>query len=299
MAILYWVNQGRLGNLLFQYAALLENTSPDDRIYSFDNEVFDLLDVDRRFRRLPTRGWTARRIGFRAEKLVRAAERLKVIGSLVAEPIILNGGFQDESDRMVKSFGFFRQTFAVRGFFQWAHLGGLRVRERLLASARQTLRSAAGNAQTAAIHLRFTDYAEWKVLGVAGALLPPGWYLSRIAELRRRVPGVRFVIVSDDIAAARAMKLGDDTIYLGGHSVVEDFAAIAVCDHAVISPSTFAWWAAMALPSAGKIVMAPTYWAGFKSGVWFPSGIQTVGIEYYPVELSEADAPSSGGATLA
>jgi hypothetical protein len=49
-----------------------------------------------------------------------------------------------------------------------------------------------------------------------------------------------------------------------------------------LSPSSFAWWSAFVYQRADKILIAPTYWAGFRSNLWYPPTIATEGVEYYP-----------------
>jgi hypothetical protein len=120
-------------------------------------------------------------------------------------------------------------------------------------------------------------------MGVAGTLIAPAWYRDRINELRVRLDSPTFIVFSDDIGMAKMLNLGEDVIYFRGDSSLEDFAAMALCDHAIISPSSFAWWAMAMCQNPKKIVMAPTYWLGFKTGTWYPPSIVTDWMEYYPV----------------
>jgi len=284
MAVFYWENNGRLGNFLFQYAAILRHTSTGDRVYAFHNEVFDLLEIDPRFILIRGTGARTRQINFHTNRLASFVARIGLLGSLTPAlyPVL---GYPTESDRVLRVAGLMRNLFVVQGFFQHgrAHYEHIRIKPSLIEIATARLASIAKARPIVAIHIRLSDYGNWSVLGQAGVLVPAKWYRDRIDELRERLNTPAFLVFSDDIQAARELQLGNDVSYFHGKNSLEDFTVMALCDHAVVSPSSFAWWSAFAIRADDKIVMAPTYWAGFKSDTWYPPTIVTEGVEYYPV----------------
>ena len=284
MAIFYWINQGRLGNLLFQYAAIIRNVAAGDSVYSFHNEAFDLLSADPRFHVIGGRGRISRSISYRVNKLLRRGQRVGMLGCIRTAPLVSLERHEIESGEVVRTAGALTRVFVVDGFFQDGRLRDvpIQVKPALEKLAIEGLNSLACAKVKVAVHIRLTDYGHWSVYGVPGVLIPPEWYRERINHMRRRLVQPQFVIFSDDIAAARKLLVGDDIVYFTGASALEDFAVMSLCDHAVMSPSTFTWWSAFAHPNPGKILMAPEYWAGFKSRSWFPACIKTDGIEYYP-----------------
>jgi hypothetical protein len=79
-----------------------------------------------------------------------------------------------------------------------------------------------------------------------------------------------------------------DVVFFERQSIGIDMAAISLCDHAIISASTFAWWGAYLIKNPNRKILAPSYWAGFKSKEWFPSDIHTCNFEYIDVAFNEA-----------
>jgi hypothetical protein len=285
MAVFYWINQGRLGNLLFQYAAIMRHTTPDDRVYSFHHDVIDLLDIDRRFKVIPGTGMLARRINFRINRLARAAVRYKWVGSVEPDSQLMFDTYRSETENVVRVEGTLKGHFILEGFFQVGRALDvpLRINPELIAVAGRRLLAATRTNTTVAVHIRLTDYSTWTVLGIPGTIVPTVWYRDRMNELRRRLESPTFVVFSDDIPQVKQLGLGEEVVYFQGNSSLEDFVAMSLCDHAIISPSSFAWWASCVFQRTDKIVMAPQYWAGFKSRTWYPPTIMTEGIEYYPV----------------
>jgi hypothetical protein len=283
MALYYWLNQGRLGNLLFQYAAILEQIAPGDQVYSFHNELFEFLEMDRRFHVIAGPSRVARSVCFRFDKMARFAARHAIVGSLSAEKTVVSGRYPVETSNIVRASGALGKYFLIDGFFQDGRFNvtSVPIKRRYLSAADTLLRGLTGAQVTVAVHIRLTDYERWPVYGVPGASIPPDWYRERMAELRSRLSSPTFVVFSDDTIAAQRLELGNDVVYFNG-SVFEDFTAMARCSHVIMSPSTFAWWSAFIFRRPDKILVAPTYWAGFKSGIWYPPTIMTSGVEYYP-----------------
>src|SRR5262245_12061821 len=139
MALVYWVNQGRLGNLLFQYVALRALTSPRDTILCFDNELFDLVQVDERFIRMPRRlGW---RINYETNKMARRFVRWGVVGATMAEIDASAHGPVVERSGIIRRDGWLKSVRVFDGYFQrdaWA-LPPPRLKADLIARARTHL----------------------------------------------------------------------------------------------------------------------------------------------------------------
>jgi hypothetical protein len=260
-------------------------TSRDDRVYTFRNEAFDLLESDPRFRIIPGSGRVGAKMNFEINRLALWAMRHKLVGYIQPESLMKFDAYHTESADVVRVVGAVGSHFVIKGFFQYGHFREqpVRIKPRLIEAAKKSLASATKAKVTVAVHVRQTDYGSWPVYGIPGVLLPARWYRDRMNELRERLPSPTFIVFSDDIESTKTLRLGDDVIYFSESSAIEDFAVMALCDHAIISPSSFAWWAALTYPRADKVVMAPTYWAGFKRSAWFPTTILTEGIEYYPV----------------
>jgi len=125
-----------------------------------------------------------------------------------------------------------------------------------------------GEGPSVAIHFRLGDYvrnAEFnRVIGV----LEFDYYRRAMALMTERHPNLSFYVFSDDIdSVERDFKPPVPCVYVRGVKIWHSFDLIrlmSTCSHAIISNSTFAWWAAWLNPSASKTVIAPDPW--FASG---------------------------------
>lgn len=117
---------------------------------------------------------------------------------------------------------------------------------------------------SAAIHFRRGDYVRDpkfnRTLGVLGL----DYYERALALLRQRAPDATLYIFSDDIEAiAQEFRPTGPHVFVRvtepWHSF-DELRLMSLCDHAILSNSTFAWWSAWLHPDATRLVIAPTPW---------------------------------------
>ncbi|MDO8541030.1 MAG: alpha-1,2-fucosyltransferase [Opitutaceae bacterium] len=117
---------------------------------------------------------------------------------------------------------------------------------------------------SAAVHFRRGDYTTnpdfTRQIGVLGL----DYYHRAVARLQRGQPDVTLYVFSDDIVwAEREFRPALPHVFA---RVTEPWHAydkirlMCLCDHAIISNSTFAWWAAWLNPNPHKLVIAPDPW---------------------------------------
>jgi hypothetical protein len=84
------------------------------------------------------------------------------------------------------------------------------------------------------------------------------------AAMKRIPSGTTFVVFSDDINWCRENFSKDDKniLFIEGNLDYEDISLMSLCDHNIISNSTFSWWAAWLNDNPSKIVIAPKNWFG-------------------------------------
>ena len=130
----------------------------------------------------------------------------------------------------------------------------------LLSSRSRDLCEAAAGENSVAVHIRrgdFTDPSNAKVHVVLGA----DYYARALDVLAAMLGSPRFFVVSDDVAAARAM-LGatPNVTYAEGATMFDDMHLISSCRHKIIANSTFGWWGAWLDKREDAITIAPRAW---------------------------------------
>ena len=156
----------------------------------------------------------------------------------------------------------------LKGYFQsWRYFDNIAAEVRRAFDLKPVI-SAAGRAHAAAaaaagersvaVHLRRGDYTQHTQ---RFALLQKDYYERALRLIGRAVGRPQYFVVSDDLAAARAL-FSDrpDTTFASGGTVFDDMHLIASCHHHVIANSSFSWWGAFLSPWEDGLTVAPRTW---------------------------------------
>jgi hypothetical protein len=114
---------------------------------------------------------------------------------------------------------------------------------------------------SAFIHVRRTDYLSPNTAAYHGNM-GMDYYVSAMAHIRERAPGIRFFVFSDDTAWCRE-NFADCQIvdHNKNGKEHEDLFLMSLCNHAIAANSSFSWWGAWLGDGApGRIVIVPAKW---------------------------------------
>jgi hypothetical protein len=123
------------------------------------------------------------------------------------------------------------------------------------------------------VHIRLRDYKTFgpNYLNGPDMTLPFSYY----HELLKNYPleDYQVIFTSDDIEAVKKEFQDINNAYFSKNDAITDFQFIKNADVAIISHSTFAWWAAWLNEKAEKKIIVPEYFLGFKVKKEYPVNI--------------------------
>lgn len=284
--IIFWIPQGRIGNLIFQYQAVTSIYSTKEMIITVDTGFLSFFQDRRNIIFLKIPSLFLRRFVTCWTKLLRLFVWCKVFSECRPKLFEVIPGFFDETKHIELKLGLFKKIIVFEGFFQnESYLKNLpAIRKNLLEEARNELAKLPSGFKVA-LHLRFADYERLSVLGKVDATLPKSYYFQCLEKMRIIYPECMFIVFTDEPDKAnKILKSMGNIKFIKSKSEQFDFSAITLCGAAIISASTFSWWAAKYINGSKKTVMAPKYWMGFKSNIWFPRFIKSNSIQYINVK---------------
>ena len=135
------------------------------------------------------------------------------------------------------------------------------------------------------IHVRRGDYNSWPSYKM-NAVVPIKWYKDLIKKIKYENKNCKFYIFSDDKNIKEEFLELNNLIFVENCiSEIDLYHLIGCCEGGIMAPSTFSLAAVFIAGSPEKKYYAPKYWAGFKSGAWFPERMKIDFIEYVDVQL--------------
>jgi len=256
---------GRLGNQLFQYAALkglaLKNgyiaKIPNPQTMSWHGQV-SLLDK------------------FNIECEYATQEDMNTLQNLYEEPTWqkYDDNFFNVPDNTTLE-GFFQSTF----YFE--HIESqikkeLTPKDEYLNNGKQYIQSLKDkyNCEIVSVHVRRGDNMTNGQTELIEAFNPGGLYEQYFTKAKKVFEGknVKFLVFtggqrfnednSTDVDWCKNFFKGDEFLFSEGQPQIDDFCRIMLCDHNILShASSFGWWAAYVNPNQNKIVVAPEYYS--------------------------------------
>ncbi len=261
---------GRLGNQLFQYHFLmyLKSRNPG-RFYFFPNPHHAYLT------RYFDLGWYHNlTLGSKFYSvLMRMIPRLLHFQDITVHNFVSPKDFVP-ANRSIYN-GFFQSDYYLK---HTIYPIKVKIRKKYIAQFRALYGDLFDQHKVVVVHIRRTDYLHY---GKRDISLPMSYFkreLQKIPDLEQ----YKVIFVSDAISFVReAFDHHPDYLFVSNSEII-DFQLIKNADIAIISNSTFSWWAAY-LSTRNKRVIAPENWLGFRIGREHPKGIMTTRFEWAKV----------------
>jgi hypothetical protein len=295
--VLVMIEEGRLGNQVFQYLALRAAAQQrelvvmlgcDDLAQTFDGVQARTLSIDHGpFRHL--RSLDRRRIS-------RNMRRVH-LGGLLTESADASPTRDSKHGLVLCDRGWFQTQALLQG----RALGMLRIKPRwLLAASRSLADYGLDPLTTLIVHARGGDYRTWPSQE-SPALVPPTWFARQVANVRETTHITAVLVMGDDPEYSREVQVGipDSCLHhaSGPGAQSHDLALLSLVPYLVISPSTFGFWGAWfgrQVHRNGRAI-APRHWAGHRQQTWFPATIEAAFLEYQECIPLDYEVASGGG----
>ena len=106
------------------------------------------------------------------------------------------------------------------------------------------------------------------------------YYQDAMDYFRSNFSDVFFLFFSDDIEWCKSKFVGNDIEFSCNNSSIIDFSMMSICDHNIITHSSFSWWAAWLNNNNKKVVIVP-------GGKLFGPQGPTDTDDYYPDDFTK------------
>jgi hypothetical protein len=163
--------------------------------------------------------------------------------------------------------GFFQTDFYVR------HIKGefkIKLKKQITDQFEQEFGETFRKNKTITVHIRRTDYLKY---GKRDISLPIDYFKRRLEALGN-IDDHLVYFVSDDLEYVKSYFKERPNYIYSDRDEITDFQIIKNADIAIISNSSFAWWATY-MSEKDNLVYAPKNWLGFRIGKEHPKRVMT------------------------
>ena len=280
--MLIYFENGRLGNQFFVYSAL-RGLYPNQRLVLFGFgtlkqaiESVDAIIIENR--KLP------RLLEFGIKQFLVVLAKLRIIGTIQES--------RENSTYLVKKASglIFNLHLLKPSYFQHQDVlekinPSLRLNEDIFRKASDWLEEKvvkSSDQNLVFVHIRRGDYLTWPSREYP-AVLEKQWYIRAMDRMRAKVKNPIFLLLTDDPYYAKDCFGVQSDILISENDQLVDLALMSLCQHGILSASSFAWWGAWFSEKRSSdegIYMAPKYWGGHRKKEWIPEGFIANWITY-------------------
>jgi Glycosyl transferase family 11 len=280
--MIFFRESGRLGNQIFQYAALKTLCQSQEKLVLIGFEEFQEIfeGVDAKIINSSSSQFEKLLYFHILELLPKNALFNKIHESNHSRKpdIIYRSG-------LLKGFTFVQTSyFQSELLFSTAIVNSLNINQKLLSVAQSLLSSILKGRTPVFVHIRRGDYTYWPSREYP-AILPAAYYQKCIQIIQTKITNAFFIFTSDDPFYVKDIFGNMENSYISCGSSLEDFALMTQCRSGILSASSFSWWAAYFSKQQhpSSLFLAPKYWAGHRSERWIPFSIESAFLDYIDV----------------
>jgi len=279
--MIIFVQSGRLGNQIFQYAFLktIQRSNEKLLLFGFD-EMFRLFDIkDSTIIRIPVnvKNTLLRKILFRITfgdiyPLLNKVAEWGLISRIKVKHERVDENFLRETTESEKKGGFIESlTFVLHGYFQSEKffnscvIENLRIKDKYLRMAEDFLRNVVDKYRVF-VHIRRGDYKKVRYYGKE-PLLPWSYYKKLVKWFLDNKENCYFIFLSDEPETIEQEFSYLENKIISRNSWEVDFAIMTLCHGAILSASSFGWWGSY-LMKERDVVFVPKYYLGWKKKIY-------------------------------
>ena len=279
------VENGGLGNQIFQYVAMKQASRSRERIIllGFDqlNEHFNFSKKVKflHIQSSPLRH--LRSINYRKLTAVtRYMPWIRVVGenSLAMLPTLRSSGITLISPSWFQNSQYFDTESAL----------SLILNESVASEPGTALKNLGLDPNfSLAIHIRAGDYRSWPS-NEFPAIVSPHWFRDQVEKIRSHHPDIPVLAIGDDLDYIdEVLSEIPDSLNFSkeyGGNTRTDFGILSICRYSVISASSFSLWARFFAHKrdAKSVTIAPTFWIGHATRTWYPEHLHPSFVIFEP-----------------
>lgn len=135
--------------------------------------------------------------------------------------------------------------------------------DRPLSAAAAAFADQIKNSTAVALHVRRGDYVKNPRVEKEFGPCTLSYFKSAMEEIEKTISNPTYFVFSDDLPWVKEnLPVGDSAVFVKGDGMtdIEDLLLMSMCQHNIISNSSFSWWSAWLNDNPAKKVVVPTPW---------------------------------------
>lgn len=267
MRRIIFISNGGLGNQLFQFSYLIKNYSNKELLLFGFNDLPKVFNMPKNIKIISSKGYLNKLLIRGVLKIsLNFISKLRIIKTLIQKRID-----NIETLETTEYNGIFNQIIFIKdSYFQSESFIPTTIKKTLkFKPYLSEIRDKTFNSNYVFIHYRGGDFNEYKPLGTS-VILPEKYFDNAISYLNKRIKEPTFVIFGNEKFPYEYLLKNYKVEKINRSCQYEDFYLMSQFENAILSPSTFSWWASYFMMKK-NLILVPKYWLGFNSKKYYPN----------------------------